>query len=778
MLTSNFAVGFRPSWRDCARRLSNGQCFEAVLTRQRLMARLTTLRESACSIANSWQQSRIGKLGAKFKVLATIWMLLLNSPVYAEKPPIAKGNPVIDHYHGIKVVDEFRWLENWNDPAVRKWSEEQNAYARSVLDHLPHVDAIRARVTEIMSAKNVEYFSLAYRPDGLFAMKREPPKQQPFLVILKSADDLDSERIVIDPNVLDSKGSTSIDWFVPSHNSELVAVSLSTGGSESGDVHIYETSTGREVFEVIPRVNGGTAGGDLAWLPDDSGFFYTRYPRGDERPAKDMDFYQQVYLHQLGKSTEEDRFEIGNGLPRIAEIELQMNSKSGHLLATVQNGDGGEFAHFLRSPDTAWHQFSQFDDGIIQVAFGTNDDLFMVSREDAPKGKVLRMPISNLDVSKAAAIIPQGEDTIVTSFWGKPTVLPTRTRLYVTYQLGGPSEIRVFDHNGNPQTGPQQAPVSAVSGLTRLADDNVLFRTESFVEPGAYYRFQAKDGKTEKTAIAMHAPVDFSDVKVVREFATSKDGTKVPLNILMPAKALLDGPNPCLVTGYGGYGISVAPGFRSTTRVLLDQGIIFVVANLRGGGEYGDTWHRQGNLTNKQNVFDDFASVLRHLIEQGYTSSDKLAITGGSNGGLLMGATLTQHPELVKCVISHVGIYDMLRVENAPNGAFNITEFGTVKDRAQFDALYAYSPYHHVEDGVKYPATLFLTGANDPRVDPMHSRKMTARLQAAQGKEANVLLRTSMNSGHGGDTALDERIEQTVDVYALLLDQLGLKFRR
>ena len=706
-------------------------------------------------------------------------MLLVNSPaIHAEKPPIAKGIPVTDSYHGIKVTDDYQWLENWNDPAVREWSDEQNAHARSVLDDLPNVGAIRDRVTEIMSAKTVEYYSLSRRPGGLFAMKREPPKQQPFLVVLKSPDDLDSARVLVDPNVLDSEGNTSIDWFVPSHNSKLVAVSLSKGGSESGDVHVYETSTGRERFEVIPRVNGGTAGGDLAWLADDSGFFYTRYPRGDERPTEDMDFYQHVYLHVLGEPTDEDNFELGNDLPRIAEIELQVNSKSGHLLTTVQNGDGGEFSHFLRSPEANWQQISQFDDGIVQAVFGTNDDLLIVSRENAPRGKILRMLIANLDVRQVATIIPQSDDAIVTNFWGSPTVLPTENLLYVTYQLGGPSKIRVFDHKGNPQKGPQQTPVSSVSSLTKLAGDDVLFETESFVQPSVYNRFHVRSGKTEKTALAMNAPVDFSDVKVMREFATSKDGTKVPLNILMPAETSLDGSNPCLVTGYGGYGISIPPRFRSTTRVLLDQGIIFVVANLRGGGEYGETWHRQGNLTNKQNVFDDFAAVLRHLIKSKYTSSDKLAITGGSNGGLLMGATLTQHPELIKCVISHVGIYDMLRVENAPNGAFNITEFGTVKDRSQFNALYAYSPYHHVEDEVKYPATLFLTGANDPRVDPMHSRKMTARLQAGQGSKANVLLRTSANSGHGGDTTLDERIEQTVDVYAFLLDQLGLKFRR
>jgi prolyl oligopeptidase len=238
----------------------------------------------------------------------------------------------------------------------------------------------------------------------------------------------------------------------------------------------------------------------------------------------------------------------------------------------------------------------------------------------------------------------------------------------------------------------------------------------------------------------------------------------------------LDGANPCVATGYGGYGVNIEPGFSPSWRVLFDHGFVVAVANVRGGGEFGEAWHRAGNLTNKQNVFDDFAAVLRHLVERKYTSPEKLAIEGGSNGGLLMGATMTQHPGLAKCVVSHVGMYDMLRSELSPNGEFNVTEFGTVKDPEQFRAMYAYSPYHRVKDGTKYPAVLFLTGENDPRVDPMESRKMTARLQAANSKGV-VLLRTSAGTGHGGDTALSERVEEETDVFAFMFWKLGVKVR-
>ena len=273
------------------------------------------------------------------------------------------------------------------------------------------------------------------------------------------------------------------------------------------------------------------------------------------------------------------------------------------------------------------------------------------------------------------------------------------------------------------------------------------------------------------------APADFSDIEVLRETAVSKDGTKVPMTILRRKGTKLDGNNPALLYGYGGYAINLTPAFDPSLRPLFDRGVVYAIASLRGGGEFGEAWHKAGMLTRKQNVFDDFAACAQHLIDQHYTSLAHLAIEGGSNGGLLMGAALTQHPELFHAVVSHVGIYDMLRVELFPNGAFNVTEFGTVKDPEQFKALYAYSPYHHVKDGKAYPAVLFLTGDHDGRVDPANSRKMTARLQAATSSHAPVLLRTSSNAGHGIGTTLSERIAQDTDVFAFLFDQLGLMYK-
>ena len=703
------------------------------------------------------------------------------APAAPPGPPGTDARPVSDSYHGVEVVDPYRWLESSDDAAVKGWVEAQNHYSRSVLDGLPAIDALRARIAAILEASSKHYSQLTPAGGRLFALLDQPPKQQPLVVVMSAADAPESERVVLDPNALDPSGHTAVDWFVPSPDGKLVAVSLSKDGTESGDVHVYETDSGKQVHEVVPRVNGGTAGGSLAWAPGGAAFFYSRYPRGDERPEADRDFYVQIYLHRLGTPTAEDRYELGKDFPRIAEIELRVHQPTGRLLATVQKGDGGEFALYLRAADGKWMQFSDYGDRIIQAAFGSKNDLYLLSRKDAPRGKIEHVRIADLalpiDPAKLTTVIAEGQDTVVDSFWAAPSISATSSRIYVLYQLGGPSEIRVFDLKGKPLAAPQQLEVAAAAGLTPLAGEAVLFEHWSFVEPPAWYHFDPTTGETRKTKLVTTSPVDLRQTKVVREMAVSKDGTKVPVNILMPAGVALDGKAPAVVNGYGGYGVSITPRYRATYGTLLEQGVIYAIANLRGGGEFGESWHRQGNLTNKQNVFDDFAAVLQHLVKRGYTSSDRLGIIGGSNGGLLMGASMVQHPELAHAVVSFVGIYDMLRVELSPNGAFNVTEFGTVKDPAQFAALYAYSPYHHVTDGVAYPATLLLTGENDPRVDPMQSRKMAARLQAATAGPAPVLLRVSASAGHGGNTALSEQIEQLTDAYSFLFAHLGVSYQ-
>ena len=708
---------------------------------------------------------------------------LLLSALIASAPakpgaPVTKRVPVTDTYHGVVVTDVYRWLEDWEDPAVKAWSRAQNAAARAVLDALPGREQLRARVEAILGEKSPSFWGVAQRGEMTFAIESQPPKQQPFLIVTTDLDDLSKAKVVFDPARADASGQLHMDWYQPSPDGKLVALSLSSGGTESGDVHIIEVETGKEVFEVIPRVNSGTAGGDLAWAKDGKGFYYTRHQSAAERQADGPGDhpYQQLYFHALGEDPSADRFELGEDFPAIAEIQVAVDARSGRVLATVQEGDGGKFAHYLKAPGGSWQQLSRFGDGTIEVLFGPQDDLYVVAINGSPRGRLLKVPVATPNVSKGTVVVPEhATDTIVTDFWGSGGVVVTQHRVYITYQLGGPTAVRAFDLDGHAVAAPKTLPVSAVSGLVRVGDDDLLFYNRSFLQPGAIYHFDAKANATKKTALAARSSVRFDDVEVVREFATSQDGTQVPVNILMRRGQQRDGKSAAVVTGYGGYGVNLTPRYNPLLRLLLDHGVVFAVANLRGGGEYGEQWHLQGNLTHKQNVFDDFIAVLEHMIARGYTSKARLAITGGSNGGLLMGATLTQRPELAHVVVSHVGIYDMLRVELSPNGAFNVTEFGSVKDPAQFKALWRYSPYHNVVRGLPYPHVLFLTGANDPRVDPMQSRKMTAMLQwATAGTDTQILLRTSDNSGHGLGTALSERIAQQVDVHAFLFHHLGI----
>ncbi len=705
--------------------------------------------------------------------------ILLVCFLAADLPPApdTPKRPVTDEYHGVKVVDDYRWLEDGSNAEVRQWSDAQNARARAYLDNAPMRAEIAARLKQLDTDMSPGFSGLSERASILFAMQTQPPKPQPALVTLGSIDDPGSARAVVDPNAIDPSGSTAIDFYSPSTNGKLVAVSLSKGGSEDGTLAVFETETGRRLPDSIPRVNNATAGGSVAWNADSSGFWYTRYPRKGERPDADLNFYQQVWFHRLGSSmgspsgaASADTYVLGKELPRIAEITLQTPEDGKFVLIKVSNGDGGEYLHYILNPPAAPAQITRISDQTSMTVFGSDDNLYILSNKDAPMGKLLELAPPRFSISAAKTVVTTGRSSI-------DGFLAVGSHLYIRYMAGGPSKL-LDKSNGSERT-VNLPPVSSVDEIARVPSPDhqgqMIFEDQSYIDPPAWYRYDPASGAVTKTALATKSAADFSDAEVIRAIAVSKDGTHVPLNIVRRKGTRLDGNNPVLLTGYGGYGIPETPDFFARTRIWLDHGGVWVDANLRGGSEFGEKWHEQGQLNKKQNVFDDFIACAEYLIKAKYTNPEKLAIEGWSNGGLLMGAALTQRPDLFRAVVSHVGIYDMLRVENFPNGAFNVTEFGTVKEREQFQALFAYSPYHHVKDGTDYPAVLFLTGANDGRVDPMNSRKMTARLQAATHSGRLILLRTSANSGHGIGTALGERIEEDADVFSFLFDQLGMK---
>jgi len=694
-------------------------------------------------------------------------------------PPTTSKVPAVDTVQGVKISDPYRWLENWADPKVQVWSNAQNTRTRGYLDALPSQKPIQAELKSLIAATSPAFYQLEAHGDRVFALYSDPKFQQPILVSLNAAADPKSRKALLDPNVLDAGGHTAIDWFVPSNDGTKIAVSLSKNGSEDGTLHVYDVATGKEIGPPIERVQFPTAGGSVAWAADGKGFWYTRYPGAEAVPA-DQHYNIQVYFHVLGNEAAKDQLVLGkkDGLERISEVFLNNSFNLPTVMAMVQRGDGNIWAFYTLKQGAAPVRVGTYGDEIVYAAFGPDGAIYGISRKNSSNGKIVKLasPAPG-GLATAKVIVPESNVAILSggAEQGTPDLGFSKSRLFVRDIVGGPNQVRVFDLNGKTMGKLPLPEVAANSEIVPLSSGKVLFDVSTYLRPRYYALWNPVTGTAQETALRVTSPISFTDAVVTRVFATSKDGTKVPVNVVMKKGTKLDGTNPTLLYGYGGYGISQTPGFLgSFRRIWLDAGGIFAVANIRGGSEYGERWHQQGMLTHKQNVFDDFAAAAEYLVDKRYTSHQKLALLGGSNGGLLMGAEITQHPELARAVVSSVGIYDMVRVELDPNGSFNTSEFGTVKNADQFKALYAYSPYHHVTAKTPYPAVLMMTGATDGRVNPMHSRKFTAALQAATSSSNPILLRTSMNSGHGIGSSLSERISQQSDQLSFLFDQLGM----
>src|SRR5256714_9175491 len=489
-------------------------------------------------------------------VVCTMALLNLSG---AEPLPQTPKKPVTDEYQGVKVEDNYQWLEQDDDPAVKAWSDAQSRRTREYLDKLPDRTAIEKQLTDWYAKTSPTYSGIVSRPGILFARKFQPPKQQQILVTLASADALNSEKVVLDPNKLDPSGKTAVDWFVPSRDGKYVAMSISQGGSEDGTLHIYETATGKALKDSIAHVQYPTAGGSAAWNADGTGIYYTRFPRKGDRPEADLNFYQQVYFHKIGTADSEDTYSIGKDLPRIAEIKLEASHDGKYILATVANGDGGDFAHYLLGPDGNWKQLTQFSDQIKAARIGRDDALYLLSRADAPRGKILRAALDKPKLANATVIVSSSEAVI-------QFMEPTAEAIYVGDLLGGPSQIRRFALDGTGETIVPIPNISAVTEMESLEDNSLLFRDVSYTEPAAWFHLTG-NAPPKKTALVDSSPVSFADIEVSREIATSKDGTKVPLNIIRKKGTKLDGNNPVLLYGYGGSLAGVTPGVSFLRRV-------------------------------------------------------------------------------------------------------------------------------------------------------------------------------------------------------------------
>jgi prolyl oligopeptidase len=673
--------------------------------------------------------------------------------------------PVTDTYHGVEVTEDYRWLENPAAEETIAWTKAEQQRTGAYFDAIPWRDALRTRVEQLLKAKRTTYRRLRPAGDGgtFFALKAQTPRQQPFLVALTGLDDSATERVIVDPDAIDPSGETAIDFFVPSPDGKLVAVSLSEHGTEDGSLYVYDASSGTVVDEPIPHVN--LMGGSVAWRHDGAGFWYTRC-------ADPAGFGQQVWFRDLGGAPDSVDLAGGFADERIAEHFLSASPDGRWVMDQVQKGDSGEWQVFLRGQgaDGEWWQAAGISDQCELAVLGPGA-LYLLSRRDAPRGKVLRLPVTRgATVAGAHEIVPAGDLVI-------DDLTVTRDTVWVAVMDGGPQQLRAFDTSGTPLAAVEIPPMSSVSStsarLATIGPDQIAWSCESFTEPATWWA--GADGQAPRpTALRTTTAVDLSGYEVTREFATSRDGTRVPLNVIAAPGTPRDGTAPALLLGYGGYSISLVPRFNPEVLLWLEQGGVYVVANIRGGGEYGKQWHQAGRLGAKQNCFDDFIACADHLHSSRITSRELLAIMGGSNGGLLMGAVLTQRPDIARAVVAAVPVMDALRAETTTNGRYNTTEFGTVEDPELFTALHAYSPYHNVTDGTAYPGVLLTAGENDTRVDAWHAKKMTARLQEATSSDRPVLLRLE-STGHLAGS-LDQSIDEVTDRYAFLFDQLGLGY--
>ena len=504
-------------------------------------------------------------------------------------PPAAKI-PVAEMFHGITVVDDYRWMESDASSEVKAWVREENALTRKVLDSVAQRKEIARRVGELLGAKTVSRYDIKYRGGVAFALKLAPPKNQPALVVIPATLDADKERVVLDPTVLDPSGRTTIDFYTPSYDGKYVALSLSKDGSEDGTAHVYEVATGKRLPDTVPRVTYPTAGGSIEWAADSKGFYYTRYPSDSERPEADRHFFQTVWFHQLGKPIAADAYVIGREFPRIAEIELAGSKDGRDVLAQVRNGDGGEIAYYLKRSRGPWARVADFTDGVKQMSIGQDGNLYARSVKDAPLGRILAIPLADARLERARVVVPE-------SSLSADSVQVARSRLYVQYRDGGPSQVKMFDLRGVPLGVLPAEPLSDTTVSTVLDGDNVLVRVMSFVTQATRYRYDARSNRLAVTALNGKLPFNLDDAEVERTFAVSKDGTRVPVMILHARNIKLDGTHPTILYAYGGYGISMIPYFSRMNRLWLDYGGVFALAGIRGGGEYGEAWHEAGKLT-------------------------------------------------------------------------------------------------------------------------------------------------------------------------------------
>ncbi len=676
------------------------------------------------------------------------------------KAPATKQQPVTDDYHGHKIVDDYRWLEDGGTPETQQWVAAQLAYTRSVLDKLPGRDQLHTRLEQLLQIGNLGGTEVG--GEYYFHARREGAQNQPVLYVRKHIDGKDE--VLVDVNALAKDGTIALDWWVPSHDGKYVAYGTSAGGSEISTLHIIATATHKLLPDTIER----TRAASLAWKRDDSGFYYTRYPKpGDVAAGQEM-YNRHVFYHPLGGDPTKDTLIFGERRDPQDWPNVTLSNDGRWLGIMVEQGwtKNEVYLKDLQSDAppqriTSGKEFLYY----VQIYDG---DLYILTNEDSPRYRVFKTPVTTPTREHWQEIIPQS-DAVLTS------VQVIGGQLFAQYEQNAHSLSRRFMTDGKPLgeiAMPTLGTISAIGG--EYDSTNAFYLFSSFTMPATIYRFDIAAGKSTVWA-SVQTGLDTSQYETKQVWYASKDGTRVPMFLVMRKNLKPNGHTPVLLTGYGGFNVSLTPEFSKTIFPWLDRGGIFAMANLRGGSEFGEDWHRAGMLDKKQNVFDDFIAAAEYLQKEGYTDKEHMAIRGGSNGGLLMGVMITQRPDLFRAVVCQVPLLDMLRYQNFQIAKLWIPEYGSSEDPKQFEWLYAYSPYQHVKPGTVYPAVLFMTADTDTRVDPMHAKKMTAELQADNGGPNPILLRIETKAGHGAGKPINKLVDDWTDIYSFLYWQLEME---
>lgn len=672
----------------------------------------------------------------------------------------------VDDYFGTKIEDPYRWLENDTASETTAWVKEQNKVTQSVLSQIPYRDRMKKRITELI---NYPKNSAPYKKGKYIIQYKNNGLQNQSVLYVKEGWD-GEERVLLDPNTLSEDGTVALGAISFSPNQRYFAYAVSASGSDWQEIYIMDMKTGKLLKDKVEFVKFT----GIHWDSED-GFYYAGYeaPKDQKTKYSAKTEYQKVYYHKLGTDATKDPIIYEDTEHPLRYVRPSLTEDKRFLILDISEGTDGAEIKVKDLKDKKQKDFTTIVKGFKTNAYvvdNDGDDLILVSNQDAPNYKVVKVDPKNPDYKNWKTIIAEKSEKL-------ESVQTAGGKLFATYLKDASSQVRQYSYQGKLDYTVELPGIGTASGFSADKDEKNLYYTfTSFTTPATIYKYNIETGKSELHE-ASQAKFNPDEYETKQVFFTSKDGTKVPMFITHKKGIKLDGTNPTLLYGYGGFNISLTPSFSATNLAFIENGGIYVLVNLRGGGEYGESWHEQGMLENKQNVFDDFIGAAEHLIQEKYTSSERLAIRGGSNGGLLVGAAMTQRPELFKVAIPQVGVLDMLRYHKFTVGWGWAVEYGSSDYEEQFKYLIKYSPLHNLKEGTCYPATMITTADHDDRVVPAHSFKFAAELQKKQACANPTLIRIDENAGHGAGKPTSKVIEEAADIWSFIFYMMDYDYK-